>query len=155
MSNGARHHRIVFQLDRHPVLEAEALDLLLGEGELLLRQRDAVRGDAVVLRRVADEAAPAAADVEEALAGLQAQLAADHFELVALRLGDVVVPVGVVGAGVDHLGVEEERVELVRQVVVELDVVLVVGGLAPAAGDLALEALVVAAASSLRAVRNG
>ena len=138
-----RHHRIVLQLDRHPVLEAEALDLLPGEGELLLRQRDAVRGDAVVLRRVADEPAPAAADVEEALARLQAQLAADHLQLVALRLRDVVVPVGVVGAGVDHLRIEEERVEVVRQVVVELDVVLVVGGLALAAGDLALKALIV------------
>ena len=92
---------------------------------------------------MADEAAPAAADVEEPFARLQAQLAADHLQLVALRLRDVVVPVGVVGAGVDHLRIEKERVEVVRQVVVELDVVLVVGGLAFAAGDLSLKALIV------------
>ena len=62
----------------------ELLDLLARQGELLLRQRHAVRLDAVMARGVADQRAPAAADVEEAIARLQPQLPADHVELVAL-----------------------------------------------------------------------
>ena len=137
------HRGVVLELDRHAVFEPQALDLLARIVELRFRQRDAVRGDVIRSRRMTDEPTPAAADVEEALARLQAQLAANHLQLVALRLRDIVLPIGVVGAGVDHFRVEEERVELVRQVVVELNVVLVVGGLACAPRDLAGEALVV------------
>ena len=73
-----------------------------------------------------DEAAPARADVEQAVAGLQAQLAADHLELVALGGCDVVLPIREIGARIDHLGVEKEGIELVREVVVKLDEGLVV-----------------------------
>ncbi len=79
-----------------------------------------------MLGRVADESAPAAADIEEAIAGLQPQLAADHVELVELRAGEIVVPVGLkIRAGIDHLGVEEEPIEGVRHVVMIGDVLLV------------------------------
>src|SRR5262245_25059124 len=78
-----------------------------------------------MLGGVAREGAPSAADVEKFFAGPQTQLAADHVELVALRGGEVVVPVFEIGAGVDHLGIEKERVERVRQVVVVLNVLLV------------------------------
>ena len=89
-------------------------------------KRHAGRLDAVMLRGMADERAPAAADVEEAIARLQPQLAADHVELVVLRAGEIVVPVGLkVGAGIDHLRIEEEPVEGVRDVVVIGDVLLV------------------------------
>ena len=52
--------------------------------------------------------------------GLERELAADQVELVALRVGQGVVGVvgGPVRAGVRHVLVEEERVEVVRQVVV-------------------------------------
>ena len=115
--------RIVLEFDGHPVLQAEPRDLLLGIGELLLGERDAVGANAVVLRGV-NERAPAAADVEKALVRLEPQLAADHVELVALRLREVVVRLGEIGAAVDHLGIEKERVELVGQIVVVLDVLL-------------------------------
>ena len=136
---GAAGLHVVGELERHLPAEAEPRHLGLGIGQLLLRQRHAVRLDAVVLGRMAEQRAPAAADVEEALAGLQAQLAADHVELVVLGGGEVVRPVAIIGAGVDHLGVEEERVELVRQVVVERDELLVVAVAPTFAGDLALE----------------
>ena len=97
-----------------------------------------VRLDAVMLRGMADQRAPAAADVEQAIAGLQPQLAADHVELVALRAGEIVVPVRLkVGAGIDHLRIEEEPVEGVRDVVVIGDVRLVGGGRAVAARPVA------------------
>ena len=60
---------VVAQLDRDLVLQAQAADLFLGEVELRLRQRHAVGLHAVVPGRVADQSAPAAADVEQPLAG--------------------------------------------------------------------------------------
>src|SRR5439155_1198865 len=58
---------------------------------------------------------------EEALARREAQLAAHEVELVLLRLVEVAVGSAVVGARVDHPLIEEERVEVVRDVVVEAD----------------------------------
>src|SRR5215218_3459430 len=126
----ALDRRVVLELDPDLALETEALDLLLRVGDLLLGQRDAVGGDAVMLGRVAGQRAPAAADVEERLAGLEAQLAADDLELVLLHPVDVVVPIRAVGAGVDHLVVEPERIEGVRDVVVIGDVLLVLARVA-------------------------
>src|SRR5262249_25015565 len=71
--------------------------------------------------------APAAADVEESLFRPQTKLAADHVELVALRGRKVVRPVFEIGAAVDDLGIEKERVECVGNVVMVLDVLLVGG----------------------------
>ena len=57
----------------HAVRRARARAIaLVHVVELVLRQRDAGRLDAVALRRVQDERAPAAADVEEALARARA-----------------------------------------------------------------------------------
>ena len=89
------------------------------------RQRDAVADDAVVLGGMDQHRAPAAADVEQPLARLQPQLAADMVELVGLRLVDAVGEIGEIAAAVDHAFVEEEPVEIVRDVVVMLDRFLV------------------------------
>src|SRR5262247_2883746 len=78
-----------------------------------------------MLRGAARQRAPAAADVEQPLAGFQPQLAADHLQLVLLHLVDVVVPVGAVAAGVDHLAVEPERVERIGDVVVVGDILFI------------------------------
>ena len=111
---------VVLQPDVDPVGEPLVGRALRGERLLLARERDAGDVHAVVLGGVQRQRAPAAADVEQPLAGLQAELAADQIELVALRVGERVVR-GVarpVGAGVRHPRVEHERVEVVGQVVV-------------------------------------
>ena len=126
--------RIVADLDRHPVPEPEALDLGLGVGGLLFGKRYAIGDGAVMLRGVADQRAPAAADIEEPLARLEPELAADHLQLVGLHAVDVVRPVGGVAAAINHLAVEEERVEGVRHVVVVGDVALVLRGRAARRG---------------------
>ena len=112
---------VVAEFDRHPILQPEAPRLLNRILVLCLGQRDAMRRDAVVHRRVAQQAAPATADIEKPLARLKTQLPADHVELVVLRLGQGVVPVGEIGAGVLHLRIEEEGVEVVANIIVELD----------------------------------
>ena len=77
----------------------------------------------VVLGRVQGERAPAAADVEEPHARSEADLLADQVELVALRVSDAVRRVlgAPVARGVGHRGVEDQRVELVGEVVVVAD----------------------------------
>ena len=103
------------------VVEALGLDALLGPGRLLAGERDAEDADAVVLRRVPDHAAPAAADVEQPHTGLQPDLAGDEVVLVRLRL----LEGGVLGrearAGVGHRRSEHPLVERVRHVVVIAD----------------------------------
>ena len=109
---------IVAVLDRAAPLEpfpADALGRVVG---LRLRQGHAVGAHAVVLRRPDRQAAPAAPDVEQGLAGLELELAADQIELVPLGLLELAVGVAIVRAGVDHQRIEEERVELVGDVVV-------------------------------------
>jgi hypothetical protein len=74
---------------------------------------------------MAEQSAPAATNVEQPLARLEPQLAADHLQLVVLGLLERVLPVGEVAARILHLRVEKQLVELVPQVVVKLNVVLV------------------------------
>ena len=71
-----------------------------------------MRLDAVVLRGVADERAPAAADVEQAVSpGFRRSLRQIMSSLSRCARVEIVVPVVEIGAGIDHLRVEEERVE--------------------------------------------
>ena len=70
--------------------------------------------------------------IEHGLAGFQTQLPANQIELVALRVLEALVPVVKIGAGVDHLAIEPERIELIRRVVVMVDVGLVLDELMPA-----------------------
>ena len=116
---------VVEQLHAHATLEPPRGDLALDVLELVLRQRDAGRVHAVVLRRPEHEPAPAAADVEEGFARREAQLAADVVELARLRVGERVGVAPEVGARVHHPRVEPQPVESVGDVVVMLDVRLV------------------------------
>src|SRR5579875_1983931 len=108
-----------------------------GERRLRPRQRDAGRAHAVVLGGVQHERAPAAADVEEPLPGLQRELAADHVELALLRVLEGVRGVAEVGTRVDEARSEHEPVEVVGDVVVVADRATVAHGrVAPVAVGL-------------------
>src|SRR5262249_48457200 len=108
-------------LDQASVGEALARDPRRRPLRLRLRQRDAVRPDAVVLRGPDAEAAPAAADVEHALTWLEPELLAHEVELVRLRLLELAVGIAIVCAGVHHQRVEEQGVEVIGHVVVMRD----------------------------------
>src|SRR6266508_202741 len=76
---------------------------------------------AVVSSRPHRQAAPAAPDIEQRLPGAQRELATDVLELVLLGLLEFPVRVPVVRAGVDDERIKEQGVELVRHVVVVVD----------------------------------
>src|SRR3546814_20853677 len=71
-------------------------------------------GDAVEIKR---HAAPAAAYVQHALTRLQVELGGDVGLLVGLRLIEAVGRIGEISAAILPVGVEEEIVEPVRQIV--------------------------------------
>ena len=77
---------VVHDPDLDPVADPGGLGPLPGDPGLRLRQRDPDDLDAVAGRGVGGEAAPAAADVDDPLAGLERQLRADHLELRLLGL---------------------------------------------------------------------
>ncbi len=116
-----RHLAVIERQHPAGLRQAGDLDALVGQLHLRPAQGDAGGVNAVLPGRVQDEAAPAAADVEEALPGLQAQLAADEVQLAELRRLEVGSAIGEVPAGVDHPAVEEEPVEVVRDIVMVAD----------------------------------
>jgi len=116
-----RQVAVVAVLDEAAPLEAKGLDAGGGPVGLRLGERHPVRRDAVVLRGPDREPAPAAADVEERLARFQPELAADEIDLVLLRLLELAVRIAIVGAGVEHERVQEQGVEVVRDIVVMRD----------------------------------
>ena len=85
---------VVGHADLAAVLETGLAHALAGHRGLRLGERDADGVDAVVAGGVHDERAPPAAEVEEPLAGGEAQLAADALELALLGGVEALVGVG-------------------------------------------------------------
>jgi len=74
----------------------------------------------MMTRGVKDQPAPAAADVEETLPGLEHELAAYVLEFLLLRLVERIVVALEIRARVRHVAIEPEPIELVGHVVVVL-----------------------------------
>ena len=111
---------VVHEADFGQVLEALFLNLGLAPLGLFLGQGHA-EGLHAALGGVAHHAAPAAADIQVAVALLETKLVEDEAVLVLLGLLQRGVGGGVVGAGVGHGVSEEELVEVVAHVVVVRD----------------------------------
>ena len=118
VERGVAQLAVVGHPDLHAVLEAALAHPLLGDRRLRLGERYAGHLDVVALGRVDREAAPAAAHVEQAVAGLQVELAADEVELLLLGLLERPGAAREERAAVGERLAEEEREELGRQVVV-------------------------------------
>ena len=96
-------------------------DFLAHVIELVLRQRDAGRVDAVVLGRVQKISPPQPQPMSSsAFTGGETQLAADVLELLFLRFVERVLVVAKIRARIHHALVEPETVERIRDVVVML-----------------------------------
>lgn len=86
--------------------------------QLLLAQGNAQHSCAELARRESCQATPTAADIQKVITLSQSQFAAQVSELVLLRLLQGLLTGMEVGAGVRHVPVEPELIELVGQVVV-------------------------------------
>ncbi len=75
---------VVFELKTHPVVEAAVNGALAGQLQLFRRQRNAHHLHIGHLRQIKRHAAPAAADIQNALAGFQVQFRGDVAQLVLL-----------------------------------------------------------------------
>ncbi len=115
---------IVAQLKAGTIGEAELFCLLICQRALLLRERDAQHAYVLHAREIQRHVAPSAADIENALAGLQIELRGDEAELVLLGILKRVVVVDEVGAGVLHPFVQEETIEVIADVIVMGDILL-------------------------------
>ena len=93
-----------------------------GRAMVVELQRDPDHVDLGDLVEIERHSAPAAADVEDALARLEMQLGRDMRLLVRLRLFEAVGGIREIGAAVLHVGIEERLVQLVAQVVVMGDI---------------------------------
>src|ERR1700760_4619039 len=131
---------VVADLDVDQGLQTQVPDPAGDEGALLGRQRDRGDPDLVLLGGVEAERTPAAADVEQPGAGGQVKLGADQLQLVALGVGQGVARIGrgPVARRVGHPRIENELVELGRQVVVPGDHGPVAGLAVAPAGHLEL-----------------
>src|SRR6185437_10510770 len=112
---------VILQPDLDALREPNLGNAAAGELVLPLAQGDADAGDAIALRRPDQQAAPAAADIEKPLARLELKLATDMVELLLLRRVDILRPGVEIGAGIDHLPVEPESVELIGHIVMMAD----------------------------------
>ena len=140
VEGGLLHVAVVEVPHLGEMVEPLFLDLLLRPLGLLPREGHAECADAVLLGGVPDHPAPAAADVEESLAGLEVQLACDQVVLGELRLLEGLVARRVERAGVGHRRTEDHLVEPVGDVVVVLDHLAVALGAVPEALDHAAPA---------------
>ncbi len=91
---------------------------------LFLRQRHAEHFDIFERGQIERQIPPAGADVENLHAGFQAELGRKQPELVALRLLQRLLGMTEIGAGVEHVLVEKQAVEIVAEIVVVRDVLL-------------------------------
>src|SRR6202044_960063 len=96
---------VVLDPDLGAIAQAQAADALPDVAALLAGQGHGGHLGVVIAGRVHRQRTPAAAHVEQLLAGFEGELAADHLQLGALRAGqrDLGLAVGVVGAGVSHV----------------------------------------------------
>ncbi len=129
VGEGLGERAVVLQPDVDAVGQAGCGGALAGERGLLLGQGDPGDAGAEPARGVQREAAPAAADLEHVRVGSEAELLADAPVLGLLRLLERHRGILEDGARVRPGRIEEERVEVVAEVVVVLDV-------APGAGQV-------------------
>ena len=115
---------VVAELHVDAVREAGGGDAPAGEVELLAGDRDGGHVAAVGAGGVERPAAPAGTDLEHAIAGGEAELAAQGVVLLPLRRleGEIRRGGGPLRGGIHQRGIEKEGEEIVREIVVLADV---------------------------------
>src|SRR6266852_3412524 len=127
----ARNIAVVLQAHLAAALEPLLPNPLRGEFVLVSAERDARGPGTVFLGRAQDERAPAAADVQKPLARLEQELPEDVIELLFLGVLQGIGSTAEIGAGIDHVPVQPQRIEVVRNVVVVLNGVAIALAVVP------------------------
>src|SRR5438552_2106582 len=140
----ARNIAIVLQAHLAAALESLLPDPSRGEFVLIPAERDARRPGAILLGCSQNERAPATADIQEPFARLELELVEDVIEFLFLSELQGIGLAAEIGAGIHHVPVQPQRVEVVRNVVVVLNGVAI-----------ALAAVAPNAPQSLAAVGSG
>src|SRR6266571_6412781 len=117
----ARNVAIVLQAHLAAALEPLLPNPPRGEFVLVPAEGDARGPGSVFLGRAQHERTPAAADVEKPLARLEHELVEDVIELLLLSELQRIGLAAEIGAGIHHVPVQPQRVEVVRDVVVVLN----------------------------------
>ena len=132
LSLPAGQFAVVLPVHLDSVRKALFGDAACDEIALLGRQRDADGAYPVVPCGVQDQRTPATAHVEQSPVAPQVELAADHVEFRGLRIVQRLAVVAVERRRVRHVLVQQQPIELVREVVVVRDCGLVaVAGVQP------------------------
>src|SRR5882762_8791873 len=117
----ARNIAVVLQAHLAAALEPLLPDPLRGEFVLVPAERDARRPGAEFLGRAQNQRAPAAADVQKPLPGLEQKLVEDVIEFLFLGELQGIALAPEIGAGIHHVPIQPQRIEVVRDVVVVLN----------------------------------
>ena len=113
---------VVGELEARAPLKTALARALIGDRMLLGRKRDAGHLHVEEVGKENAEAAPAGADVEDVLAGLERKLGGEMALLGPLRFFETGARPVEIGAGILHVGIEEEAVDAPVEIVVVLDV---------------------------------
>ncbi len=117
-----RHVAIVLQLEFDLVRQSLFRGTNARARKLLLRQRDAGDARAAQLGEIERKSAPAASDIEHALAGRDEKLGCEMSLLGELGVVERLVRRLEIGAAVLPVGIEKQRIELSVEIVVVRDV---------------------------------
>src|SRR3954451_25302433 len=118
----ASYVAIILQFETGMIAQPGFKCALIGNRKLLFRERYAGDISAGDPREVETETAPAAADVEHALAWLDRQFGRYVTPFGKLRVLERLPVMFEIGAGILPVLVEEERVEIVADIVMLLDI---------------------------------
>ncbi|MNN26946.1 hypothetical protein D3C81_1404670 [compost metagenome] len=113
-----RQVAVVENLQVDLVSQAFGLDPLPAKLELLLAQGDAEYLGVIFPCSEARKAPPTTANVQQVVAGIQAQLATQVVELVLLRLIERVIRLAKVSARIGHVLIQPQPVERVGNIIV-------------------------------------
>src|SRR6266849_10822471 len=117
----ARNIAVVLQANLAAALEPLFPDPPRGEFVLIPAEGDARCPGAILLGRAQDERTPAAADVQKPLARPEQELVEDVIEFLFLSEFQGIGLAAEIGAGIHHVPIQPQRIEVVRNVVVVLN----------------------------------
>ncbi|MNM74089.1 hypothetical protein D3C81_858390 [compost metagenome] len=115
---------VVLEQQRDAILQTQLFDALRGKRVLLFRQGRGGHAAAIMLRGIQRHAAPAGADLQQMVAGLQRELLTDPLQFVQLCLFEAVFRGQELRRRIHHGRVEKLLEQIVAKVVVRGDVLL-------------------------------